>query len=215
METISRTTVYPENAVPAGFVLDMTIIDLSFLDHIENVETLQQILQDPAKVEVVNELILWRGRLNAGGYPVIRTSAFPVTGNVAPRDVLLHRVVYELLVDHAPTNAFICHRSNIRRSVSPGDLFQGTPADNNFHKTICNRGNYKFGEDHHCAKLKNEDIAQMIHLRYANVMRVKDIAEMFNITPSHCSRITCARIWKHITENLLRAELTVRAMTRR
>lgn len=79
-----------------------------------------------------------------------------------------------------------CHKCNNTSCVNPYHLYVGTQADNMRDLSVSRRVR---GERHSKCKVNDSKVSEMIKLRNEGVP-VKDIASMYNISESHCSRLT-------------------------
>jgi hypothetical protein len=72
---------------------------------------------------------LWTGGVTGAGYGALNTSR----GSHEPRrQVLVHRLSYELARGPIPDGLFICHTCDTPRCVNPEHLYAGTQSQNIF-----------------------------------------------------------------------------------
>ena len=185
----SKMDVFSNNLVPIDYQTRIVARNLSPYNTPANKRILLGIFEDFNLVEIVNGLMLWLGSKTAKGYPRINSKRFPDRPvDDDGKQLPLHRLVYELIKKHAPVNACICRKSNIRHCISPSDLFEGTYSNNSIHVIMSNRRKYPKGEKHWNAKVYSTDISDIVHLYYANAMPVYKIAERFGLIVGHTSK---------------------------
>ena len=102
-----------------------------------------------------------------------------------------HRVSWEHENGPIPDGMAVCHKCDTPACVNPDHLFLGTIADNN-HDMI-RKGRMAVGDAHGQAKLSREQILKMLSLR--GQMTQRAIAQIFDINPSHVSRLFSGQAW--------------------
>lgn len=182
--------LFRNNRVNADYTTKVVAKDLRRF----NTEVIKQFLltlvQNPEFVEIKGDTWLWKGPVNANGYPRIRTNMLPgIAAEDRGKYAALHRLMYEVFVKHAPVNACICHRSNVPNDINPDNLYEGTYANNSSQVIIDKRRVYPKGEDHHRAKVTSADIKNIVNEYYANAKPVYQIAEEFGLSVGHTSKL--------------------------
>ena len=130
----------------------------------------------------------WTGCINSQGYGQTRCPTLK-------KAVLTHRLALELEgVDVKPTD-HVLHSCNNRLCCNPNHLRVGTHIENMHDK-------YKDGTDHigeknPSAKLTEQDVLDIRHLRNQGVIR-RILAERFNVSTATISDIQSRRSWSHI-----------------
>ena len=112
---------------------------------------------------------------------------------------LAHRVSYRVF--HGPIEAglVVCHTCDNKPCINPSHFFLGTLADNNRDCITKNRHVVgRIGEDHAGAKLCASDVLEIRDILHAGVMKQKDIAAAYGITPSNLCHIKTRKLWSHI-----------------
>jgi hypothetical protein len=200
------TIIFKDNKVPKSLVINTKILDLSKYNNPENVEAVKAILTNERFVKIEGNKIIWKGKTDKNGYAIISTKILPYRPEGEKiRTIRLHRLVQELINGGAQTNAYVCHRSDEPSDINPKNLFNGTPGNNSIQVILHNRRFYPTGDDHWSVKIKDEQIATMIHLHYANAMTIKDLAATFGISVGHASRLINGHLRQYITLKAIKA----------
>jgi len=206
--------VYENNKVPECHKTEVKINYLGFLNAAANRAKMKEVLMDTHYVDVRPDgSIIWKGRKNKGGYALIDIRLLPdipddFEGNYI---VLGHRLVQELINGGAPTNALVCHRSDIPSNINPDDLFLGTHAQNAAIITMHGRRIYPKGKDHWCSKLDECKVITIVHLYYSNVKTIRNIARDFGVCPKTVSDIVhCRGTWAQVAKNATEAAIAAR-----
>lgn len=127
------------------------------------------------------ECWIWKSSVNKNGY-----GKFGVT--------TAHRMSYILFVGNIPDGMLVCHTCDNPPCVNPKHLFLGNNLDNIRDCVNKGRQHKQGGEDSHNHKLTWNIVLDMRTMHNNGVLK-KDIAEKYNISRSHVSRITLGKSW--------------------
>lgn len=119
----------------------------------------------------------WTGSKTSAGY-----------GLIYWKDELkyAHRLSLEFDGRPVPPRWHACHTCDNPLCVNPKHLFPGTPHDN--VKDKVSKGRHTYGENHPNSRLTDTDVEEIRKLAYDGVWQ-SDLAQMFNVNPSHISRL--------------------------
>lgn len=135
----------------------------------------------------------WLGHIGKAGYG-ITTNPLKRGGHTTA-----HRVAYMLTRGPVLGGQDVMHSCDNRWCVNPIHLTTGTRGDN---MADCrNKQRHNHGEKHGMRKLTDEDVIEIRRLRWDEGLMCKDIAEMFDVTPSTISVVSRGiRVggWSHI-----------------
>jgi hypothetical protein len=120
---------------------------------------------------------LWNSYIGAQGYG--RT-------NLGGRVFLAHRLSWESVNGPIPDGLFICHKCDVRACVNPDHLYAGTIIDNT--RDAVQRGRHTRGETHPCAKLSDDQVAQIRAESTKGRSRL-DVAREFGVRPQTIGKI--------------------------
>lgn len=118
-----------------------------------------------------------------GGYPVL---------NRLGKQIRLNRDMYEKHNGPIPEGMYVLHTCDNRGCVNPEHLFLGTHLDN--IADCVRKGRQARGEKNGHAKLTEDDVRKIREMEGT----CREIAEKFNISPSHVSHLKNRDWWKHI-----------------
>lgn len=131
----------------------------------------------------------WRGRLNEDGYGKLRFRS---------DDWAAHRLSWFLCFGEIPEGMCVLHHCDNPKCVNPVHLFLGTHADN--MRDMAQKGRRKHigcGEDNSSAKLTVSDV-RCIHELRARGATQQAIADRFEVTQAHVSRILLGHVWENV-----------------
>jgi hypothetical protein len=144
----------------------------------------------------------WTGWKNtAHGY-----GRFDLNGKKVPA----HRVAFAIHSGRFFADLLVCHTCDNPGCCNPSHLFLGTPGDNLLDAKIKGRWTPRQkkpkpapkprprGQEHHMAKLKEKDIAQIVICQKAG-MTGKQIAAAFGVTRRSIVYVLSGKTWKHIS----------------
>lgn len=131
---------------------------------------------------------LWLGPIMNMGYGTVTLDG---------KNVLAHRVSFELSNGPIPDGMHICHRCDNTYCVNPDHLFAGTPLDN--MRDCINKGRFvplktMRGEHHANSKLTEKDV---LAIRADKRMK-KVVATDFKITRTMVWEIQSRKSWSHL-----------------
>lgn len=136
---------------------------------------------------------MWSGPVDGKGYGIIRFQG---------RNVLAHRIAYELFVGPIAEGLVIRHKDDTPLNVNPHNLEPGTLADNvrdRVERGRTHRGprNPAHGSKHVRAALTEEDI---VAIRSASATGVKqwELAVRYGVGQPAISAIVNRKVWAHV-----------------
>ncbi len=135
-------------------------------------------------VQKTNGCWLWTGTNNGLGYGMIYDTR-------CGEKVLAHRVSWEIHHGIIREGQNVLHRCDTPACVNPEHLFLGTHADNMADKTAKFRGR--------CSFKSADAITRILHL-FRNGHRVRQLAEMFGVSPGTINNILSGRSYGHLTD---------------
>lgn len=112
--------------------------------------------------------------------------------SVGRSEVRAHRFSYELAYGPIPEGMMVCHRCDNPPCCNPEHLFLGTALENNQDKAEKDRTLY--GEDHHKAKLKDEDIIAIRNDPRSH----RQMAAVYGVTHGLIGMIRRREIWARV-----------------
>ena len=110
------------------------------------------------------------------------------------RDILAHRIAYQLANGECPDNLLVCHSCDNPICVNPKHLFLGTHQDNSNDKVSKGRQWRPIGEKGR-HKLSWSDVTEIRKL-CADGYKYKELAVRFNVTPGMIGHIVRGANWK-------------------
>lgn len=135
---------------------------------------------------------IWIGDQTASGYGRMR---------VEGKQVLAHRVSYELHRGFIAEGIFVCHKCDVRLCVNPDHLFLGTQKDN-VTDMIQKGRNSRSGainpvkhERHHKAKINKQQAAEIFQLAWFSPMSQREIGEAYGLSQTNVSVIKHGLAW--------------------
>lgn len=140
-----------------------------------------------AKVDKSGDCWIWTAYRNPSGYG---------WGRWDGKARLSHRVSYQLATGIDPGDLVVCHRCDNPPCVNPAHLFLGTMADNSADMVAKGRSSHLLGSACGKAKLTDSQVDDILDLRRSG-WSLAEIAQRFEIHPSHASRICSGARWPH------------------
>lgn len=104
-----------------------------------------------------------------------------------------HRIAWIIKNGSIPRGLHVLHRCDNRACVNPAHLFLGTNTDN--MKDRNEKGRTTHGEDHHSAKLTEEDVRQ---IRGHSFLSHKVLAARFGVSRRAIHYIINNKTWRHV-----------------
>jgi len=206
--------IYNNSKVPREYRHRVRIRNLEMFIDRGNINFWADLINNPEYVDIRPDgKKLWKGKLNNDGYSLVNTKILPFRppGFEKGITVLGHRLSYTFLIENAPTNACVCHRSNVRNNLEPSDLYLGTFAQNSGQIRMQERRIYPKGEDHWSSKLTGDKVVAMVHLYFSNAVTIGEIARRFGVSRGTTSAVVnCRGPWAAIANNAKDAALAAR-----
>jgi HNH endonuclease len=116
--------------------------------------------------------------------------------NIAGKLLLAHRLSWEFIYGEIPSGLLVLHTCDNGMCVNPHHLFLGTHLDNSNDKMQKGRQAIVRGMKNPKAKLTDDDVRYIREHR--SHMKLKELAEMFNVTDVMISYICLRKSWAHI-----------------
>ena len=134
---------------------------------------------------------LANGCVIASNYPTRKDGYLVVErGN---KTTYLHRYIYEQIYGNIPSGKVIRHTCNNSSCINPEHLACGTQKDNIQDEII--RGTFARGEKNGMAKLTKEKV---LKIRKDNIHTYKQLADIYNISPSVAHSVKTGKTWRHL-----------------
>lgn len=126
--------------------------------------------------------------LDTAGYGLVR-----VGGKLKKH----HRLIWEANNGPIPNNMIVRHKCDNRACIEISHLELGTKKDNARDRDIRGRANTLKGEQHGNSKLTELHI-KSIRALDSTGMSLKEVSEIFGISPSTAGKIVSRQAWKHV-----------------
>lgn len=109
----------------------------------------------------------------------------------------VHRIIYEQYNEKIPKGYMVCHSCDNTKCINPAHLFIGMQVDNMKDMLNKNRANKAKGENHHRAKITEEQV-KIIKKKYNQGLNMKEIQKLLNISYRTIQHICSGTSWKHV-----------------
>lgn len=118
---------------------------------------------------------------------------------VARKNLVAHRVAFQAATGIDPADKLVCHSCDNPPCCNPAHLFLGTATENVHDMLAKGRANPPRGENHHGAKLTEEEVRE-IRRRRAAGEKLIDLAKEFGVADSRLSVLVNhpERNWSHV-----------------
>ena len=130
----------------------------------------------------------WQGALYPNGYGHV---------NNGGRDILAHRLAYELAVGPIEPNQKICHSCDNRRCVRPDHLFQATQSENLADMVRKRRGQTAHGVARR-RQLTAEDVREIRRQHAAGETTYAVLAERYGLSRIAVQHIALRHTWRWV-----------------
>lgn len=149
-------------------------------------------------VDKTDDCWLWTGRLNSGGYGVVKYKG---------KDQTAHRVSYDLNYGSIPEGMDICHSCDVkypphdityRHCIRPDHLWPGDAAANRQDCVAKGRHTIKQGEDNGNVKLTRRQVAEIRSCYSAGNVSQAALAKEYSVNQSAISCIVRRATWRHV-----------------
>jgi len=200
------------NNIPTTYRLKKRIMPLDVYDTEENRAKIEEMVHNSEFVDIQEDgKMIWVGRTDKNGYALINSKILPDRPDGDDgKTIRLHRLMQQMYNGGAPTNAYVCHRSDNPSNINPRDLFAGTAANNSICIILHNRRIYPKGQEHWSHKITDDQIVEMIHSYYANEMSITDLADKYGIHHDHAGKIINGHLRSYISQKAIKAAIAAR-----
>lgn len=132
-----------------------------------------------------------KAHLDHCGYPTIILSK-----NRKKKNHSVHRLVAEAYLKKETDNLQVNHKDGNKLNNNASNLEWCTPSENCVHKYRVLGMRNIYGESHIHAKLNSEKVREIWRMK--GIKKIKDIANMFDVSPALIYRIYKGLAWKYI-----------------
>ena len=141
-------------------------------------------------VKTIDDCWLWQGMKATGGYGAIKFKG---------KHFKAHRVVYARVFGPLPEGKMICHHCDNPPCVNPFHMFLGDHLLNAQDMRAKGRARDVCGEDHHKAKLCEEQVRLIRKLSTGKHGEKERLGRLFKVNGGTIGRILRGKGWKHLT----------------
>lgn len=110
---------------------------------------------------------------------------------------LIHRLIAEVFIPNPDNLKEVNHLDGNKFNNAVSNLEWSTHKNNCIHARDILKNTYK-GEKHHSAKLKEQDVIDMINDYKRDNYSYAELGRIYNITPEAASCIIRRKTWKHL-----------------
>ncbi len=113
------------------------------------------------------------------------------------RQILTHRLSWELANGPIPAGMLVCHSCDNRRCANPAHLWLGTHKDNMHDMQRKGRKVILYGDDAKHRKLTSSQVAEIRQRHQAGGITMKALADEYGVTRTNISYIIAGKLWQH------------------
>lgn len=128
-----------------------------------------------SKVSFGEDCWCWKAQVNSSGYGQFRPSRKDI------RERGAHRFMWMVCYGEIPRGKFVCHKCDNTSCVNPAHFFLGDNRSNALDMMNKGRQVIRYGEEHICAKLTNDEALEIRRLRNTGLTYYQ-LAQEFEIS---------------------------------
>ena len=131
----------------------------------------------------------WKGRRNKNGYGGL---------SIDGKEVLAHRLSYEINVGTIPAGMCVCHWCDNPPCTNPEHLFVATHRENIADRTVKGRGGNHKGEANGRAKLGRDDVSRIRLMFRTGEYTKRKLSHSFGVTEQMIGKIVRGHAWSEV-----------------
>lgn len=119
-----------------------------------------------------------------------------ICNNNKAKQMYVHRLVAQTFIENPENKPEVNHKNGIKWDNRVENLEWNTRKENSNHAVSI--GLLKIGENHHKAKLTEEQVIEIRELYTQKKYTLKVLAKMYDVSFQQIGRIINNKLWKHI-----------------